>query len=128
VANRLVAPSSEHALARWLESDFVCDRRGRRFMPAWREDAERRASKTSRVRVQMRQLKQWYRTLDQLLAGKDKIERGLFVQLRDLFSLQVDMVFYALSNQVKRFLAFFPIYPHSVHSCLRSVAVVGVAT
>jgi len=51
VANRLVAPSSEHALARWLESDFVCERRGRRFMPAWREDAERRASKTSRVRA-----------------------------------------------------------------------------
>ena len=98
VANRLVAPSSEHALARWLESDFVCERRGRRFMPAWREDAERRASKTSRVRVQMRQLKQWYRTLDQLLAGKDEIERGLFVQLRDLFSLQVDMVFYDLTS------------------------------
>jgi hypothetical protein len=35
---------------------------------------------------------------------------------------------HALSDQVKRFLAFFPIYPHSVHSCLRSVAVVGVAT
>lgn len=37
VANRLVAPSSEHALAQWLESDFICDRHGRRFIPAWRE-------------------------------------------------------------------------------------------
>ena len=30
VANRLCAPTSEHGLARWLESDFVCDRQGRR--------------------------------------------------------------------------------------------------
>src|SRR6516225_8428582 len=29
VANRLTAPASEHALAQWLESDFVCDRCGR---------------------------------------------------------------------------------------------------
>ena len=29
VANRLCAPSSEHGLARWLETDFVCDRQGR---------------------------------------------------------------------------------------------------
>src|SRR5215831_4121087 len=26
IANRLVRPSSEHGLARWLETDFVCDR------------------------------------------------------------------------------------------------------
>src|SRR5262249_22093310 len=36
VTNRLTAPGSEHALARWLESEFVCDRIGRRFIPAWR--------------------------------------------------------------------------------------------
>jgi len=32
VANRLTAPGSEHALVRWLETDFVCDRIGRRFI------------------------------------------------------------------------------------------------
>ena len=26
VANRLIAPASEHGLAGWLETDFVCDR------------------------------------------------------------------------------------------------------
>src|ERR1700693_993180 len=36
IANRLVRPSSEHGLARWLETDFVCDREGRRFMPQWK--------------------------------------------------------------------------------------------
>jgi transposase len=98
VANRLTAPGSEHALARWLESDFVCDSRGRRFIAAWREDAERKASRTPRVRVEMRQLKQWYRTLDQLLACKAQVEQALFVRLRDLFSLRVDMVFYDLTS------------------------------
>ena len=45
VANRLCAPSSEHGLARWLETDFVCDRQGRRWVPQWRDDGERRASR-----------------------------------------------------------------------------------
>jgi hypothetical protein len=98
VANRLTAPGSEHGLARWLETDFVCDRDGRRFVAAWRDDRERLSSKTPRVRVEMRQLKQWYRTLDQLLACKGDIEHALCLILRDLFSLQVDMVFYDLTS------------------------------
>jgi hypothetical protein len=40
VANRLCAPTSEHGLARWLETDFVCDGQGRRWVPAWREPAK----------------------------------------------------------------------------------------
>ena len=98
VANRLTAPGSEHGLARWLETDFVCDRDGRRWVPSWRDDWERASSKTPRVRVEMRQLKQWYRTLDQLLAHKSDIEHALYLTLRDLFSLQVDMVFYDLTS------------------------------
>jgi hypothetical protein len=43
-------------------------------------------------------LQQWYRTLDQLLACKAQVEYALFVRLRDLFSLQVDMVFYDLTS------------------------------
>ena len=98
VANRLTAPGSEHALAQWLENDFVCDRRGRRFVAAWRDDVERKASRTPRVRVKAHQLQQWYRTLDQLLACKAQVEHALFLRLRDLFSLQVDMVFYDLTS------------------------------
>jgi transposase len=98
VTNRLTAPGSEHGLARWLETDFVCDRDGRRWVPAWRDDRQRVSSKTPRVRVEMRQLKQWYRTLDQLLMHKSDIEHALYLTLRDLFSLQVDMVFYDLTS------------------------------
>jgi transposase len=98
VANRLMAPTSEHGLARWLETDFVCDRRGRRWLPQWRDDGERRASRRPRVRVSFRQLKQWYRTLDQLFARRRAIEAELYLRLRDLFSLKVDCVFYDLTS------------------------------
>lgn len=98
VANRLTAPGSEHALAQWLENDFVCDRHGRRFVAAWRDDVERKASRAPRVRVEPRQLQHWYRALDQLLACKAQVEHALFLRLRDLFSLQVDMVFYDLTS------------------------------
>ena len=98
VANRLCEPTSEHGIARWLETDFVCDRTGERWLPEWRDDAERLASKRPRVRVKDRQLRQWYGTLDRLVRHKEKIEKDLFLSLRNLFSLKVDLVFYDLTS------------------------------
>jgi hypothetical protein len=86
IANRLIAPASEHGLAGWLETDFVCDRQGRRFLPHWHQ--------RRRVRVHPRQFDAWYRTLDQLHAAKDRIEVALYHRLRDLFSFQPDLVLY----------------------------------
>ena len=51
LANRLIRPRSEHGLASWLETDFVCDRQGRRFVPHWHQ--------RGRVRVHHRQLGAW---------------------------------------------------------------------
>jgi transposase len=90
VANRLCRPGSEHALAQWLESDFVCGRDGKRILPRWKQQG--------RVRVDLNWLQQWYRTLDQLLARKERIELELFGRLRDLFHLEVEMVFYDLTS------------------------------
>jgi len=98
VANRLCAPTSEHGLARWLDTDYVCDRKGRRWQPHWREERERLASRSPRVRVEFTQLAGWYRTLDQLVARKDAIERELYLRLRTLFALQVDLVLYDLTS------------------------------
>jgi transposase len=98
VANRLSEPSSEHGIAGWLETDFVCDRWGRRWLPEWREEAERLSSKRPRVRVKDRQLRQWYGTLDQLVVEQKQIERELFLCLRNLFSSRVDLVFYDLTS------------------------------
>lgn len=98
VTNRLCEPTSEHGMARWLETDYVCDRAGRRWLPEWREDGERLASRRPRVRVKDRQLRQWYTTLDGLVAEKKQIEKQLFFHLRNLFSLKVDLVFYDLTS------------------------------
>jgi len=90
VANRLCEPHSEHGLAAWLETDFVCDRRGTRFLPAWKQQG--------RVRVDLSWLQRWYRTLDDLIEHKVTIEKELFARLRDLFSLKPEMVFYDLTS------------------------------
>jgi transposase len=98
VANRLCQPTSEHGIARWLETDYVCDRAGKRWLPEWRDDAERLSSRRPRVRVKDRQLRKWYGTLDKLVAQKRPIEKELFLRLRNLFALNVDLVFYDLTS------------------------------
>jgi transposase len=90
IANRLIAPASEHGLAGWLETDFVCDRTGRRFLPHWHQ--------RRRVRVHPRQLDAWYRTLDQLIKAKDHIEVALYHRLRDLFSFKPELVLYDITS------------------------------
>jgi transposase len=90
VANRLIRPSSEHRIAGWLETDFVCDRKGRRFVPKWHQHR--------RVRVHSTQLENWYRTLDQLHRAKERIEVALYHRLRDLFSFKPDLVLYDITS------------------------------
>lgn len=90
IANRLIRPSSEHGLARWLETDFVCDRQGRRFVPHWHT--------RRRVKVHHQQLDAWYRTLDQLLTAKERLEVRLYQRLRDLFHLQPELVLFDITS------------------------------
>jgi transposase len=90
LANRLTRPGSEHALAHWLESDYVCDRSGRRYVPDWKQ--------RGRVKVDARQLQCWYRALDHLHCNKGRIEVALYHRLRDLFHLQPELVFYDLTS------------------------------
>ena len=90
VTQRLCDPQSEHRLAAWLETDFVCDRRGRRFLPQWKTQG--------RVRVDLTWLQRWYRTLDAVLPHKARVEAELFARLRDLFALEVELVFYDLTS------------------------------
>jgi transposase len=90
IASRMIHPSSEHGLAGWLETEFFCDRQGRRFVPHWHQHG--------RVRVDDRQLDGWYRTLDKLLAAKEEVETALYGQLRDLFSLKPELVLYDITS------------------------------
>jgi transposase len=90
IANRLVRPASEHGLAGWLESDYVCDRLGRRYVPCWKQ--------RGRVRVDLGQLQRWYRTLDHLGLNKDSVEVALYERLRTLYELDADLVMYDLTS------------------------------
>jgi len=90
LANRLIRPTSEHGLARWLETDFVCDRQGRRFVPHWHQ--------RGRVRVHHRQLGAWYRTLDVLIRAKEPLEVALYHRLRDLYSLRPELVLFDITS------------------------------
>jgi len=96
VANRLCSPRSEHGLARWLDQMYVCDRHGVRFLPEWLPEAE--VTHEQRVKVSGSWLAPWYRTLDAVYERKEAIERELFLRLRDLFHLKVDLVFYDLTT------------------------------
>ena len=90
VTHRLCCPGSEHALASFLETDYVCDRSGKRLHPKWKQHG--------RVQVDLSWLQRWYRSLDELLEFKDDIEGELFARLRDLFSLETELVFYDLTS------------------------------
>jgi len=90
VTNRLCSPGSEHHLANWLETDYVCDRRGQRWLVPWEEHG--------RVQVNLAWLQRWYRTLDKLLERKEAVEQALYFKLRDLFSLRAELVFYDLTS------------------------------
>ncbi len=90
VAHRLLHPGSEHALAWWLDESFVPDQQGKRILPQWEA--------RGRVRVASRQLQQWYRTLDRVGEAKARIEQDVYLRLRDLFGLQVELVFYDLTS------------------------------
>jgi transposase len=96
VANRLCEPRSEHGLARWLEHTFVCDAKGKRWKPDWLP--ARQITKQQRVKVKHEQLNRWYRTLDALLSAKEDIEKALYLRVRDLFSVKVNLVFYDLTS------------------------------
>jgi transposase len=90
ITNRLTQPASEHGLAAWLESYFVCDRGGRRYQPVWKQQR--------RVQVAFAQLMRWYRTLDHLILNKDDIEVALYERLRDLFDFQPELILYDLTS------------------------------
>lgn len=90
VANRLMRPGSEHALAQWLEDFYVVTPQGRRWVPEWKQ--------SKRVKVSFEQLRLWYATLDDLLAHKPQMETAIWQQLRDLFSIEPELVFYDITS------------------------------
>jgi transposase len=90
VVNRLTRPGSEHALAQWLEDFYVVTAQGSRWIPQWKA--------SRRVKVSFEQLRLWYETLDDLLAQKASLETAIWQELRDLFSIEPELVFYDITS------------------------------
>lgn len=90
LANRLTRPGSEHALAQWLEDFYVCNTQGSRWKPVWKQ--------SRRVKAGFDQLQLWYQSLDDLLAQKQRIEKAVYLELRNLFSLKPDLAFYDITS------------------------------
>jgi transposase len=99
VTNRLCGgkkQKSEHGMGRWLESMYVCDSQGKRYLPKWLPADQ--ISKDQRVKIAWEQLNEWYRTLDAVWEQKACIEKELYLKLRDLFHLKADLVFYDVTS------------------------------
>jgi transposase len=61
-----------------------------RWQPQWKP--------WQRVKVSFDQLRLWYQMLDDLRTEKARIEKELYGQLRTLFSLRADLVFYDITS------------------------------
>lgn len=75
VFNRLVAPTSKRAITRWLK---------RQAIPG--------------IYPQQLPLHYYYRSLDYLIKAKTALEKDIFFQVTDLFTLELSVVFYDLSS------------------------------
>ena len=66
VVNRLRQTRQRTRPGQWLEDFYVVTAEGSRWMPQWKA--------SRRVKVSFEQLRLWYETLDDVLAGKPQIE------------------------------------------------------
>src|SRR3989449_7103053 len=76
VTNRLCHPTSEHGMARWLETDYVCGRSGERWLPEWREGTERGGRAGPRGRGEKRGQRQGYGGVGGVLPHKQRSAKG----------------------------------------------------
>jgi transposase len=78
VVNRCVNPLSKLATSRWMDTTCYAAMEGYAELP--------------------REVEYFYRSMDYLLKAKDEIEKALFEQLRNLFSINVRLTFYDITS------------------------------
>ncbi len=98
---RLLDPRSEHGLSYFLKEYYVWDNRGKRWKEEFDENFYKRFKESdgkSRVKVIWKNLQRWYRVLDKLAQNKEKIELKIYENMKSLFSLKVDIIFYDITS------------------------------
>lgn len=92
VANKLSDPCSKLGIFEWLQGVWWP---GHGFDPkAFDQELEPR----DQLKVQRIEAMKFYRAMDYLLQMKEALEKHLYLELRDLFSLKVDLVFYDVTS------------------------------
>jgi transposase len=92
VVNKLSDPVSKLGIFRWLNGIYWP---GHGFNPLLFKDG---ITEEEYLECAKGEVMKFYRAMDYLLSLKDTIEIHLYRQLRDLFSLKVDLVFYDLTS------------------------------
>lgn len=92
VANKLSDPRSKLGIFEWLGGVWWP---GHGFDPRV-FDCELRFR--DQLEVQRAEAMKFYRAMDYLIQMKEDLERHLYLQLRDLFSMKVDLVFYDVTS------------------------------
>lgn len=83
VLNRLCDPESKLGIFRWLEDVYL---------PGWG------LPRVLEKEEQKEYAERFYRTLDYVEKWKEGVEKELYVRVRDLFHLRVDVVFYDVTS------------------------------
>src|SRR3989442_15399149 len=87
VTNRLCHPTSEHGMARWLETDYVCGRSGGGWLPEWRGATGRGGGTRGGGWGKERRTAPRGRAPGRRSPAKQKNEKGPFLGLRNRFSI-----------------------------------------
>ncbi|MFQ6115789.1 MAG: IS1634 family transposase [bacterium] len=90
VTNKLSDPRSKLGIFEWLKGVWWPDHG---FSPRVFDESLSHEEKIKKVEVM-----KFYRALDYLLKMKAELEKHLYVEFRDLFSMKVDLVFYDVTS------------------------------
>jgi transposase len=84
-----------------LKDYYLCDNKGKRWESEFTEDFHKRLIRSNgkdRVKADWKKLQRWYRALDKLIKNKEKIELEIYRNMKNLFSLKVDIIFYDITS------------------------------
>jgi len=94
VVNRLSDPRSKLGIFEWLSSVWWP---GHGFDEGALETSKE-VEEDKKIEIRKREVMKFYRALDYLLEMKKQIETHLYLRFRDLFSMEVDLLFYDLTS------------------------------
>lgn len=94
IVNKLSDPKSKLGIFQWLSAVFWPGHGFDERVLETRQEVE----EEEKEEIRKKEVMKFYRALDHLLEMKEEIENHLYWQFHDLFSMEVDLVFYDLTS------------------------------